>query len=118
MSLANIYLEVCVGTAELAEAALKGGAAAIEICQLTADGGITPDISLVDSISRLVMQRNNCPIVTIRIRPRTGNFVYSDKEFQTMLNDIVVFKESDCVQGFSLAVLTESGSVDVDRMNM
>lgn len=48
------------------------------------------------------------------IRPRVGDFLYSDSELEVMLEDIRIFSEHG-VQGFVFGVLTEEGRVDVER---
>lgn len=50
------------------------------------------------------------------IRPRTGDFVYSDDEMNVMLQDIRTFKHHLGVRGFVVGILTEDGRVDTDRM--
>ncbi|KAH0591072.1 hypothetical protein H2248_001178 [Termitomyces sp. 'cryptogamus'] len=49
------------------------------------------------------------------IRPRTGDFCYSDQELEVMLEDIRVFKEHD-VRGIAVGVLDKDGRVDAERM--
>lgn len=48
------------------------------------------------------------------IRPRTGSFIYSQEEFDVMLEDIDIFKRAG-VSGVVFGVLTASGRVDVER---
>ena len=50
------------------------------------------------------------------IRPRTGDFVYSDDEMDVMLEDIRTFKHYSAVRGIVVGILTKDGRVDTGRM--
>nr|WP_255714091.1 copper homeostasis protein CutC [Pelagibacterium xiamenense] len=75
-------MEVCVDDADGLDAAVEGGADRIELCSALALGGLTPSPGLVK-------QAVDCPVpVYAMIRPRPGDFVYSDAAVGTMMNDI------------------------------
>ncbi len=79
----TILIEAAVESLEAALAAAEGGAHRIELCADLAHGGTTPDVQLVrDSISQLTI-----PIFVL-VRPRAGDFVYTDAEHQAMLDQI------------------------------
>ncbi|KAG2062247.1 hypothetical protein BDR06DRAFT_924434 [Suillus hirtellus] len=106
-----LILEVCVDSTESALAAVEAGADRLELCSnLGLGGGTTPSLGLLKAIQKVA------PIVPIMImiRPRTGDFVYTEAEFDVMIEDIRYFKEND-VQGFVFGVLTPEGDVDVAR---
>ncbi|KAG2350759.1 hypothetical protein BDR05DRAFT_44198 [Suillus weaverae] len=106
-----LILEVCVDSIESALAAIEVGADRLELCSnLGLGGGTTPSLGLLKAI------RKAAPAVPIMvmIRPRTGDFVYTDAEFDVMIEDIRCFREND-VQGVVFGVLTPEGDVDVAR---
>lgn len=75
-------LEICVADAHSLEAAIEGGADRIELCSALELGGLTPSSGLM----RLAAQ---APIpVYAMIRPRAGDFVFSARESEIMLDDI------------------------------
>jgi copper homeostasis protein len=102
-------LEISVETIEAAQAAERGGADRIELCKNLSVGGITPSIELM----RGVRAQLRIPIFGM-IRPRAGDFVYSDAEFAAMRHSIVEAKESR-MHGVVLGVLTKERRVDIER---
>ncbi|KAI9570299.1 copper homeostasis CutC domain-containing protein [Boletus coccyginus] len=104
----KLIIEVCVDSVESAVAAVRGGADRLELCgNLGYGGGTTPSIGLLRSVKKAVP---SVPIMTM-VRPRTGDFVYSEEEVNVMLQDISVFKEYG-VQGVVFGALTAAGDVD------
>ena len=61
----------------------------------------------------LIQPISNIPVF-ILIRPREGDFIYSDKEFELMKRDIIKFKEMGC-KGIVLGVLNDDNSIDIER---
>ena len=75
-----MILEACVESLEEAIAAEKSGASQIELCSQLQYDGLSPSIELVKTIKSMV----NIP-VKVMVRPRKGNFIYSDEEVEWMI---------------------------------
>jgi len=104
-----MLLEICATSVESAVNAQKGGAQRIELCSELAVGGITPSYGLLQA----VLKKVSLPVFVL-IRPRSGNFVYSDEEFEIIKNDIRISKELGCA-GIVSGVLKDDFSVDLIR---
>ncbi|KAK3507066.1 hypothetical protein QTP70_003876 [Hemibagrus guttatus] len=83
-----------------------GGAARIELCSSLIEGGITPSVGLLQ-----VVKENIQIPVYVMIRPRGGDFLYSERELEVMRRDIELLKRHRA-DGFVLGALTEDGRVD------
>ena len=105
----DVVLEVCVESIDHAIAAERGGAHRIELCGDLSSEGITPSMQLIEA----TRQQVRLPI-HIMIRPRAGDFVYSDDEFEIMERDIRVARRLGA-DGVVLGLLNEYGKVDVIR---
>jgi copper homeostasis protein len=105
----HFVLEICVESVESAIAAEGGGAHRIELCSNLAGGGTTPSAGLMQSVRKHV----RLPIY-VMIRPRAGDFYYSEHELEIMRNDIQTAKQSR-VDGVVLGILHENARVDVER---
>ncbi|WP_421943563.1 copper homeostasis protein CutC [Pedobacter sp.] len=102
-------LEVCANGYESALAAQNGGAKRVEFCDNLAEGGTTP------SYGQIAFAKKNLSIeVWPIIRPRGGDFLYSDIEFELMKEDIKSFKSLNC-EGIVIGILKTDGSVDKER---
>ena len=102
-------LEISVQTVEAAVAAERGGADRIELCANLAIGGVTPGVELF----RAVRAKLYIPIFSM-VRPRAGDFVYSNAEFAEMKRAISSAKESG-MDGVVLGLLTNHRRVDIER---
>jgi copper homeostasis protein len=107
----SVLVEAAVDTFDAALGAQNARATRIELCGPLTDGGTTPSAGLIAACSDELLVS-----VNVLVRPRTGNFVYSDDEIEIMKKDIVVAKELG-VDGFAFGVLTADGDVDADRMS-
>ena len=104
-----MIIEVCTESYEYALKAEKAGADRIELCKDLHLDGLTPDYeSAKKTINKLSIP------VFILIRPRDGDFVYSNEEFKLMKSDIVKFKEMGC-KGIVSGVLSNDKSIDIER---
>ena len=102
-------LEVTVESLDTALAAERGGADRIELCSELTHGGVTPPVATL----RKVHEELEIPVFAI-IRPRNGNFVYSDTEFARMLRAIATVGDL-ALDGIAVGVLREDNTVDIDR---
>jgi copper homeostasis protein len=102
-------LEICVDSIASARKAQEGGADRIELCDNLAQGGITPSAGKIAQAKRLL----HLPVMVL-IRPRKGDFLYSDLEFELMLDDIARAKELGA-DGIVSGVLLPDGSIDTVR---
>jgi len=102
-------LEISVETLEAALAAQRGGADRVELCGNLDIGGVTPNVELM----RAVRAQLRIPIFGM-IRPRGGEFVYSEAEFVEMKRSIADAKQAG-MDGVVAGVLTSDGSVDMER---
>lgn len=107
-----MLLEVCCDTFESALNAEMAAADRIEFCTDLSTGGLSPSIALVTKIK----EKLQIPI-NVLIRPRQGNFVYSDDEFQVMLHEIELFKKIN-IDGIVCGMLTKEGEIDIFRTKL
>jgi copper homeostasis protein len=104
-----VLIEVCVDSVASALAAERGGAHRLELCSDLLEGGVTPSLGLL-TVVRSKVAIGVHPI----IRPRPGDFCYSDAEFEIMRRDIELAKSAGA-DGVVLGVLKTNGCVDVER---
>ncbi len=104
-----MVLEICASNIQSAINAEKAGAHRIELCSELAVGGITPSYGFIKQVLELV----NIPVFVL-IRPRSGNFTYSNDDFEIMKRDIKFCKESGCA-GIVSGVLNVDNSIDIER---
>jgi len=107
-----MILEVCVNSAISAIEARKGGADRVELCENMHDGGTTP------STGTIRFTRKAIDIgLFVMIRPRGGDFLYSEAEFEIMKEDIRVAKKLG-VDGMVFGILLPDGRIDKERMKV
>jgi copper homeostasis protein len=102
-------IEVCAGSVQSVIEAEKGGASRVELCDNLFEGGTTPSAATIELSSQLV----KLPVY-VMIRPRGGDFLYSDMEFEIMKRDIF-FAKTYGASGIVIGLLMPDGSVDERR---
>ncbi|KAI8990694.1 copper homeostasis CutC domain-containing protein [Trametes punicea] len=111
----RVTIEVCVDSVESAIAAIRGGADRLELCgNLGIGGGTTPSIGLFRAVREAVP--HGIPIMAM-VRPRTGDFLYTDPELRVMREDIRAFKEAGA-DGVVLGILLQDGRIDIARTTL
>jgi copper homeostasis protein len=104
-----IIVEACVNSAASALEAKKGGAHRVELCDNLYEGGTTPGPATIMFVSKI-----EGIDLHVLIRPRGGDFLYTEIEFSIMQQDIDFCKQNG-VKGVVLGLLREDGSIDVER---
>lgn len=104
-----MIIEVCANSLESALNAQNGGADRIELCMELGVGGITPSPGLMKSIKEHI----SIPIHVL-VRPRSGDFTYSNSDFETIKNDILFCKDMG-FDGIVSGVLHKDFTIDVKR---
>lgn len=105
-----MLLECCVDSVESALEADRGGADRLELCADLMVGGTTPDINLFYRVKKQVKAK-----VNVLLRPRFGDFCYTDEEFAVLEADVRLFAEAGA-DGVVIGVLNPDGTVDEPRM--
>lgn len=104
-----MLLEICANSYQSAKNAQDAGAHRIELCQELSVGGITPSYGLLKQV------RDTLSIpVFVLIRPRSGNFVYTEDELDIMKQDIQLCKDLG-FQGIVSGVLNTDNTIDLKR---
>ncbi len=102
----SIIKEACVGNYIEAKKAYENGAHRIELCDNLGEGGTTPSYGTV-SLAVETLDLDVFPI----IRPRGGNFVFTEEEIRIMEKDIEICKSLG-VDGVVIGALTEENKID------
>jgi len=103
-------LEIAVFNIESALAAISAGADRLELCENPFDGGTTPSYGTLKKVREKVIK----PVFPI-IRPRGGDFLYTEAEFEVMLTDVALVKELG-FDGLVIGALNADGSVAKDAI--
>lgn len=102
-------MEVVIDSVEAAIAAQKGGADRVELCANLLEGGTTPSAGTIE----LAWASTDID-VNVMIRPRGGDFCYSEIEYEVMKRDIQLAKRLHA-SGVVIGILNPDGSIDVER---
>lgn len=110
MSNRSDYLfEACTDSLADALAAQQLGVDRIELCSALSEGGLTPSMAMIEETVRQL----KIP-VHVMIRPRAGDFFYTDEEYQLMQKDIRFAREAGAA-GVVFGILNTDGTVDAQR---
>jgi copper homeostasis protein len=103
-------LEICCFDLSSAVIAQESGAHRVELCASPAEGGTTPALGTI-RMARELLHIELYPI----IRPRGGDFLFSDDEFRVMQQDVALCREAGC-DGVVIGALRADGTIDKDRV--
>jgi len=102
-------LEIATSDFETTRSAVEGGADRIELCANLNEGGTTP------SYGTIYQCRETFDVMLYPIiRPRGGDFLYTDDEYEIMLHDVKLCKQSGC-DGIVIGILKEDATIDIKR---
>jgi len=105
----SVIVEAAVESLDDALAAVAGGADRLELCANLDDGGTTPSAALITAVREKV----ELPVL-VMIRPRGGDFMYSDAELSRMYEDIAMARVLGA-SGVVLGVLDTFERLDLER---
>lgn len=105
----NYILETIAFTIESCHQAQAAGVHRVELCDNPAEGGTTPSYGFIQAARKVL----DIPLYPM-IRPRGGNFLYSDDEFVCMKNDIKVCKNLGC-DGVVLGILLKNATINKEQ---
>ena len=100
-------VEICVDNLESVITANQFPIDRIELCSALAVGGLTPNLGFIQQAQHI----STIPLA-LMIRPRAGDFLYSEDEIQVMLNDIATAKQLG-IQAVVLGALSANGEIDL-----
>lgn len=105
----KIETELCAFSLEACRAAARAGVTRVELCASPYEGGTTPSAALIRRARQIPHLQ-----LSVMIRPRGGDFLYTDDEFDLMLDEVDFAREcgADCVVA---GMLTPDGRVDEER---
>lgn len=102
--------EICVDSVESAINAGKGSRKRLELCSNLVIGGTTPTESLFNEV-----RKNTELPIHVLIRPRFGDFLYSEHEVNIIKNEVIKFRELGA-NGIVVGMLDKYGEVDIENM--
>lgn len=102
-------LEICTYTVRACRIAQQEGADRVELCSAVREGGLTPSVALMEMVREAIDIQ-----LFVMIRPRGGDFLYSDEEFEQMKREIVLTKKVGA-DGVVIGLLNPDGSIDLSR---
>lgn len=104
-------VEICVDSPDAAAAAEAGGAVRVELCANLFEGGTTPSAGCI----RVTRERVGRAGLHVLIRPRAGDFLYSESEWAVVCADVITAKTL-AADGVVVGCLTPEGDIDVVRL--
>lgn len=107
-----ILKEVCVENYDGALSAFLNGASSIELCDNLAVGGTTPSYGVLSECVKNI----TIPIIVL-IRPRGGNFIYTDNEVNVASEDIIICKKLG-IKSVRIGAVTSDGNLNESQMTL
>ncbi len=108
MTTSKTLLEICAADIDSVYAAARGGADRVELCCALSEGGLTPSVGMIEEALTV-----EGIMVNVLIRPRAGDFVYSEAELRVMLRNIETCRKLG-VNGVVFGALNPDGEIDMD----
>ena len=105
----QLKTELCAYSVEACRVAARLGVNRVELCASPAEGGVTPSLATIEQVAQIEGLD-----LSVMFRPRGGDFLYLDEEFETMLRDIEHARTAGAT-GVVFGILTADGKVDVER---
>ena len=105
----NYIIEIATTDFTTTKSAAEGGADRIELCAALSDGGTTASYGTI----KKCREAFNVQLFPI-IRTRSGDFLYTDEEFEIMMNDVTLCKDLGC-DGIVIGLLNKNGEIDIKR---
>ena len=102
-------LEICCYSAESALIAEQNGADRVELCDNYSEGGTTPSYAAID-----YCVKNLNILVNVIVRPRGGDFLYTELEYELIKKDVLKIKELNA-NGIVIGFLKEDGGIDIEK---
>lgn len=106
--MSDYKIEVCLESVESVKRSKNAGADRVELCSDLFQGGLTPSLGTVRRAKKVGIP------LSCMIRPRGGDFCYTDEEFEVMKEDLLAFKQEG-VYSVVFGILNADGSVDKKR---
>ncbi|KAM9988547.1 hypothetical protein ACTFIZ_012256 [Dictyostelium cf. discoideum] len=115
----DIKFEVCVDSLSSCIEAINGGASRLELCSSLFSGGLTPSYGLMKTLKEYIENQAISIEIFVMIRPRSGDFLYSQDEITIMKHDIELVKQisNECssFSGIVIGLLNSDGTIDRDN---
>ncbi|HYK55284.1 MAG TPA: copper homeostasis protein CutC [Flavisolibacter sp.] len=105
----NYIIEIATTDFTTTKSAVEGGADRIELCAALTEGGTTPSYGTI----KRCRENFNVSLFPI-IRSRSGDFLYSDEEFQIMMDEVKLCRQLGC-DGVVIGLLQADGTIDKVR---
>jgi copper homeostasis protein len=105
----SFIIEIATTDYTTTKSAVEGGADRIELCAALSEGGTTPSFATIKKCK----ENFEVPIFPI-VRPRGGDFYYSDEELDIMLNEIIIIKQFGC-EGIVIGLLNRDGEIPLKK---
>jgi copper homeostasis protein len=105
----SFIIEIATTDYTTTKSAIEGGADRIELCAALSDGGTTPSFATIKKCK----ENFDVPIFPI-VRPRGGDFNYSDEEIEIMLEEISLIKQLGC-EGIVIGILNRDGEIPLKK---